>query len=364
MKTITKTIILFTFFTLTLGTDKLTACTDFRIIAKDKTVINARTMEFPSDLKSRIWVIPRGVNTTSINDKGIKGLSWTNKYAFMALDAYGMDSTYIDGFNEAGLSAGGLMFTEAVYQKAEPGKFVTYADIISWLLGNFKNVEEVKKELPKIKIADTYIKKVRGSLGLHFAIHDATGKSIVVEFINGEQNIHDNIIGVTTNRPNFAWHMQNLSNYINLDHKDKNPRTINGYKIQPTGVGSGLLGLPGDWTPPSRFVRIAFAVDASVQSKSANDAINLAEHIMNTVDIPIGAIKEKYDMVITLYGNAQWSIIKDLTNKTMYFRTYDNMTLRKIDLNKFKLSSGSPKKYIDASTPSPKFIDVTQQFRL
>ena len=339
------------------------ACTDFLVKAKDGTVVNGRTMEFPIDLESKIWIVPRGMDNTSVNDKGIKGLSWKAKYAFIGIDGFNLKDTYVEGINEKGLSYGGLMYTGAKYQKAEPGKFVTYADLASWILGNFATVDEVKKELPRIMVADKYIKNVHGSLGIHIAIHDATGKSLVVEFINGEQKIYDNKVGVITNHPDFNWQMTNLSNYINLDHADRTPRTINGYDIEPTGVGSGMLGLPGDWTPPSRFIRTAYAVDAALTPKNSSEAINLAEHLMNIVDIPKGVIKEKVNPVIHIYGYAQWSIIKDLTNKVLYFRTYDNMTLRKIDLKNVDISEGSAKRSLVISKSFPLVIDTTEALK-
>lgn len=339
------------------------ACTSFQVKAKDNSVIIARTMEFPVDTKSVIWVIPRGENYTSISDKGIKGLSWKNKYAFIAVDGFNLSTSYVEGMNEKGLSVGALMYNGAKYQDQTTDKFVTYADLIGWLLGNFSTVKEAKSELPKIKVIDKNIKEVSGSLGLHFAIHDASGQAIVVEFIDGEQKIYDNKVGVMTNRPDFNWQLTNLRNYINLASSDKEPRKVNGLTIEPTGVGSGMLGIPGDWTPPSRFVRIAYSVDAALTPKNSLDAVNLAEHLMNIVDIPKGVIKEKVKYVFTTYGNTQWSVIKDLSNNVMYFRTYDNMTLRKIDLNSFNIEHGALKRSVAISKDIPSTIDVSHTLR-
>ena len=358
-----KNLFILILITMFIGINDSKACTDFLIKAQDGTVVNGRTMEFPVDLESKVWIVPRGMSNTSVSDKGVKGLSWKTKYAFMGIDGFNLKDIYVEGMNEKGLSYGGLMYTGAKYQEAEPGKFVTYADLASWILGNFATVDEVKKELPRILVADKYIKNVHGSLGLHMAIHDATGKSIVVEFINGEQKIYDNKVGVITNHPDFNWQMTNLSNYINLDQNDKEPKTINGYPVGPTGVGSGMLGLPGDWTPPSRFIRVSYAINATLKPKNSLEAVNLAEHIINIVDIPKGVIKEKINPVIHIYGTAQWSIIKDLTNKVLYFRTYDNLTLRKIDLKKFELAEGNTKKSLAISKIFPAVIDTTETLR-
>jgi choloylglycine hydrolase len=104
--------------------------------------------------------------------------------------------------------------------------------------------------------------------------------------------------------------MHNLGNYINLDANDVKDKTLNGQKVEPTGVGSGMLGLPGDWTPPSRFVRLAMCVDAAMPVEDSGQAITLAQHILNVVDIPKGVIKENPEPLVKLEGYAQWIVIK------------------------------------------------------
>jgi len=330
---------LFTF--LFLAISQSLACTDFQVKAKDGTVVNARSMEFPVELHSNVVIVPRGEKFTSINDKGLKGISWTNKYGFLGVDAFNIKNAYVEGFNEKGLAYGGLLFTGAKYQEAIPGKFVTITDLGAWILGNFATVDEVKAALPKINITGMILKQMHGESYFHIALHDATGKNLVIEFIDGAVKVYDNPIGVMTNRPEFPWQMTNLKNYINLDSADKKNKMINGVKVEPAGVGSGMLGLPGDWTPPSRFVRISYAVDSALPAKNATEAINLAEHLLNIVDIPKGLIKENPVPFITLEGNAQWVIIKDLTNLVLYYKTYENTTWKKVGLKEFNLAPGS-----------------------
>lgn len=344
-----------------LFSDKVFSCTNFQVKAKDGSVVIGRTMEFPIDLKSNIWLVPKGEEFTSISNKKVKGLSWKTKYAFLAMDGFNIPGSFVDGMNEKGLSVGGLVFNGTKYQEAIPGNFVNNTELGGWLLGNFATVDEVKRELPKIKVSDRQYKELHGSLLIHFDVTDASGKSIVIEFIDGEQKIHDNNVGVLTNSPNFSWQLANLSNYINLQHNDQQPRAINGYKIKPTGVGSGMLGLPGDWTPPSRFVKVAYTLDAALPAKNSIEAVNLAEHVMNMVDIPMGAIREKVNPLIHIYGYAQWSVLKDLKNKVLYFRTYDNVNLRKIDMNKLNLAEGAKRKSIAIYKQFPNALDVTEQ---
>ena len=339
------------------------ACTDFQIKAKDSTVVIGRSMEFPVDLHSNVVIVPRGEQFVSIDDKGIKGVTWTNKYGFLGIDAYNLKNCYVEGFNEKGLAFDALMFTGAKYQQALPGKFVTVSDIGSWIMGNFATVEEVKESLPKINVAGTNIKEANGELYMHIAVHDASGKNLVIEFIDGEVKVYDNPLGVMTNRPDFPWQVNNLRNYINLNAHDRKAKMLNGIKIEPTGVGSGLLGLPGDWTPPSRFVRVAFSLDAALPVKDVFEAVNLAEHLLNIVDIPKGAIKENPAPFVMMEGYAQWVVIKDLTNLILYYKTYENTAWKKVDLKKFSLEPGAPQKSIAIDDKQQKVIDVTGELK-
>ncbi|MDD2752271.1 MAG: linear amide C-N hydrolase, partial [Candidatus Omnitrophica bacterium] len=187
--------------------------------------------------------------------------------------------------------------------------------------------------------------------------------NLAIEFIEGEVQVHDNPVGVMTNRPDFGWQINNLRNYINLDAHDKKDRVLNGLKIEPTGVGSGMLGLPGDWTPPSRFVRLAYSLDAALPAKNAKEAVNLAEHLLNSVDIPKGAIKENPAPFITLEGNAEWVVIKDLTNLDLYYKTYNNTSWKKVDLKNFKLAPGAPRRSIAIIDYGQQTIDVSSELK-
>lgn len=337
------------------------ACTDFQIVAKDKAVVIGRSMEFPVDLKSEVVVVPRGQKINISNSKGVKGISWTSKYGYLGVNAFGLDA-FVEGLNEKGLAFEGLMFTGAQYQPIVPGKYIPLDKLGAWLMGNFATVDEVKNALTGINICDSEMKDIKG-MGLHLAVHDAAGKNLVVEFIEGKVNVYDNPIGVITNRPTFDWQLNNLRNYVNLDHNDAKTKKIRGVMIEPTGVGSGMLGMPGDWTPPSRFVRTVLCVNAALPPKDYKEAVNLAEHILNVVDIPKGVIKENPKPFITLYGYAQWVLIKDLANKTLYYKTYENTAWKVVVLNKFDINPGAPVKSIAIDSKQLSAIDVSDNFK-
>jgi len=348
---------------LALMVDVSFACTDFQVKAEDGTVVIGRSMEFPVDLHSNVVIVPRGEQFISIDDKGVKGITWTNKYGFLGIDAYNLKNCYVEGFNEKGLAFDALMFTGAKYQPAEPDKFVAVSDFGSWMMGSFATVEEVKEALQKVNVAGTSLKAAGGNLDMHVAVHDASGKNLVIEFIDGKVKVYDNPLGVMTNRPDFDWQINNLRNYINLDAHDRKDRMLNGLKLEPTGVGSGLLGLPGDWTPPSRFVRVAYSLDAALPAKNASEAVNLAEHLLSIVDIPKGAIKENPAPLVYMEGYAQWVVIKDLTNLILYYKTYENTAWKKVDLKKFNLEPKAVQKSLIIDNKQQQIIDVTSELK-
>ncbi len=345
------------FLALTAGVSS--ACSDFQLKAKDGTIVIGRSMEFPVDLHSRVVIVPRGRQFVSVNDKGVKGISWVNKYGFLGIDAYGVKNTYVEGFNEKGLAFDALMFTGAKYQEPVAGRFVTICDFGSWVMGNFATVDEVKAALSGVHVAGTRLKEAGGEIYMHIALHDAKGKNLVIEFIDGEIHVYDNPLGVMTNRPDFPWQINNLRNYINLDARDIKDKELGGFKIEPTGVGSGMLGLPGDWTPPSRFVRLALSVEAALPPADAGEAVNLAQHLLNIVDIPKGVIKENPEPFVTLEGYAQWVVIKDLTGLVLYYKTYEDSALKKVDLKRFDLSPDNKELSIAIDDRRQIFIDVS-----
>jgi Linear amide C-N hydrolases, choloylglycine hydrolase family len=123
------------------------------------------------------------------------------------------------------------------------------------------------------------------------------------------------------NSPTFDWHMTNLSNYINLSVLNVPPVQLSGLKLAQFGQGSGLHGLPGDYTSPSRFVRAAVFSQSAIPSDNTRDAVLQAFHILNAFDIPLGAVRASEDGgMIAEYTT--WTSAADLKDLTWSFRTY------------------------------------------
>ncbi len=156
---------------------------------------------------------------------------------------------------------------------------------------------------------------------------------LVVEYVNGGQlKTYDNPLGVITNSPTFDWHLTNLRNYVNLSAVNVPPVDIGGKTFQSFGQGSGMLGLPGDFTPPSRFVRVLALQQTAQPVKTADDGVNLAWNILSNVTIPVGSARDVHPDGSVIYDYTQWATVSDLANRRMFFRTYDNQAIRTVSL--------------------------------
>ncbi len=339
------------------------SCTIFSVKSSDGAIIVGRSNEFGYDLESDLAVVPRGFIMESPAPGNKKGLKWKCKYGYIGATVLGSEDGIMDGINEAGLSAGGLYLPGyARYQSAGPEdteKELAHCLLVNWMLGNFASVDEVKTEIKKIVVFNYESEEIPFPLPLHFAVHDAYGGSIVIEYVGGELYIYDNPLGVMTNSPPFDWQITNLRNYVNLTNINAFPIKLNGVDVPPMGQGSGLLGMPGDYTPPGRFVRTAFLAASSLPAQDAESAVNLAFHILNTVDIPLGAVAQKLENGEMMYEETQWIIVRDLTSKKLYFRTYDNLSIGRVDLKKLDFS-GNTVKHIQMDT-GKQFVDVTDK---
>jgi choloylglycine hydrolase len=194
----------------------------------------------------------------------------------------------------------------------------------------------VRANLPNVVVPAVVLEAWKFSPPAHYVVHDATGKSIAVEYTDGKLNIYDNPLGVMTNSPAFDWHMTNLRNYVNFSLTDLPPVQVGSVKLVPFGQGSGMLGLPGDFTPPSRFVRAVAFSQSVLPSQTGYEAILQAFHILNDFDIPKGAArgrdKDEHGNIVADY--TLWTSAIDLKAKRFYFRSFENSQIRMVDLTK------------------------------
>jgi choloylglycine hydrolase len=328
------------------------ACTGIRLIAGDGAVVVARTLEFGADLQSKVGVFPAGTAITGVLPNNAAGIAFKTRYGIVGANAFGLPMV-IDGVNDRGLYIGEFFFPgSAGYTAVTPenaSRAMAGYQYSMWILGNFATVAEVKAAYDRVVLAPTIVPQLGMAPPVHFRIVDKTGAAVVVEPVGGKLVIYDDPFGVLTNSPTFDWHMTNLNNYAGLSAVNTAPRTIQGYALTGFGQGSGFYGLPGDFTPPSRFVRAVAFETAAVKPPAAADAVQQVFHILNNFDIPVGAVRDEVNGK-TIDEWTLWTSAEDLTNLQFYFRTFNDQSLRSVDVRKALASAGSAVTYLPMET--------------
>lgn len=324
-------------------------CTGISLRTQNGDLVQGRTIEFgESNINGNIVISPRDREFKALTTEGkINGLKWKAKYGFVGASVV-VDQFIGEGINEKGLNAGLFYFPHygslVEYEKSKANISIADMELVTWILSNFETVDEVKEGIKKIKVVNIgYDDKGKPLPTAHWRIGDVKGNNIVLEIVNnGEIKIYDNKVGVLTNSPDYEWHIKNLNNYINLYSGNANSFNVNGEELFSFGAGTGALGLPGDITPPSRFIRAFFYVNTIGEVENTKLAVNKAFHILNNFDIPIEIEfpKEyKGNIPKNVISATQWTAVSDLSNREFYYKTMDNSQIRKIDLKKIDFSS-------------------------
>lgn len=338
------------------------ACTGLFAKAADGGVVYARSMEFNIPIKSQLLLFPRGTAFQSALPNGVKGPSWTTKYGIVGMNAFGAPSV-IDGMNEKGLQVGLFWFPGyCQYPAFDPKKAATTItpwDVGTWLLGQCATVKEAREKLQGMHLVAAFNKELNTAPTAHFLVIDATGASLVIEPIGGKLVLRDDPVGVFTNSPSFDWHLTNLSTYIGLSPQQAKSITVGKFPVKPLGNGAGMLGLPGDITPPSRFIRAALYLNSLYPLKTSHEALGALMRLHQTFFITKGIAKpapgDTGPTEIT-----QWEMYTDLTHHKLYFATYDNLNLRLVDTAKLDYSPG-PIRTLSLDQPQ-QFEDMTNAF--
>jgi choloylglycine hydrolase len=353
-------------------------CTDLLIVSETEDgrdlVVNARSQEFDTPLGYRLMLRRKGVMVQVTQPRKGSGPAnpiavdlCTAKYDYMGIIMTTPDAPWtpvstsvFDGMNGAGLSVGSLNAPGSIYQLKSDAPDTTNVFIgflPDWLLSNYATCKEVQRafELDKVRFVSEAegfegpegIAFVERHVKTHFAVHDAGGNSLVIEFVDGKAQLTENPVGVLTNLPVFSWQVTNLGLYAHLSNYSTHEAVeFGGMTIAPPGslspepqskapgyrstgipgLGNGLAGIPGDFRPASRFVRTAYLKHFAVAPKSENEAISQAFHLLNAVDIVKGAAAEKAENPgeEEKYDTAQIIMVKDLSNKVFYVRMYES----------------------------------------
>lgn len=337
-----------------LSRDVADACTGISFTASDGSVVTARSIEWAAErLDSRYVVVPRGHQFVSFTPDGSDGMRFTARYGFVGVRVMA-DELVVEGLNEKGLNAGLFFFPGyGSYSDFDPDRREnTLCDfqVVAWALSSFSTVEEVVNAIWDINVVG--LDKNVGAVHWRFA--DRTGAQIVLEIVDGQPNIYENYVGVLTNAPGFDWQMTNLGNFVNLRQGNASGEVWKGapeeMQVKPLSGGSGMLGLPGDPTSPSRFVRTAVYKMTAPVPQDGTGAVLQSFKILEAMVIPIGIVRDPATLLADDSGDrsrssgdflqggkemitsTQFTAASDLTSLKFYYRTMDNSRIRCLDL--------------------------------
>ena len=242
---------------------------------------------------------------------------------------------YYDATNEKGLSMAGLNFPgNAHYTKPEDGKDnIASFEFIPWILGQCATVEEARQYLSRINLTDTAFSEQLPPSPLHWMIADQK-EVIVFEQTAKGAVVYDNPVGVMTNNPTFDMQMVNLANYRNVTAEQGECRFAKGLDLHPYSRGMGGLGLPGDLSSASRFVKVAFTRMNSVSADDEVSSVSQFFHILHSVTQQRGCCKlgeDKYE--ITIYSSCM-----NLEEGIYYYTTYDNSRISAVNMHHIDLT--------------------------
>ena len=326
------------------------ACTALMITDTKGNAYSAKTMEYAVPMPFAMSYVPAGTKVVSVAPGNKPGLSFETKYPVLGVGAnVGVGSglnMLAEAANDQGLSVSSNEMPGSQSPTgagSDAAKAVASTDLPLYLLGNFKSVAEVKAALvdgsvsvwlPEIPLMGNLVAP------LHYILFDKTGAGIVIEYLDGKQNIHDNPVGVVTNAPDFPWHLKNLNNYAQLTNVDKNTGQFGQLKVGAPDSGNALDNLPSSQISAGRFVKAAYYTQFVRKADSPEDAVITLGHIMNNFDRP-------YDLSIdkgySAEGGKPGSTTSEVTlftwmndkSRNLYFlRTIDALNFAQFEIDK------------------------------
>ena len=303
---------------------------------KTKDFYFGRTLDYEFSYGDEVVVMPRNY-PLRFRSAAASG----TQYAMIGM-AYvaGNDPLFYDGINEKGLGMAGLNFVgNAHYNKRTEGRDnIAQFEFIPWILSQCASVKEARELISRINLLDEPYSEQLPVAQLHWMIADRD-EAITVESMRDGLKVHDNPLGVMTNNPPFDQQMFALNNYMNLSPKQ--PQNCWNIPLTAYSRGMGALGLPGDLSSQSRFVRVAYTKAHSVSGDSETESVSQFFHILGSVDQQRGCCdvgEEEYE--ITLYTsccNADKGIY--------YYTTYDNHQITAVDMHREDLDGDALARY-------------------
>lgn len=297
-----------------------------------------RTLDYEFSYGEEITVMPRNFPLSFRHGGGTD-----RHYAIIGMahvaDGYPM---FYDAVNEKGLGMAGLNFAaSARYSEPEDGKQnVAQFEFIPWVLSQFASLGQARSAIEKINLVGTTYDSRYPAAKMHWIIADKSG-AITVEPTEGGLKIYDNAPGVLTNEPPFDMQLFNLNNYIRLSPKQPENSFSDALDLGTYSRGMGGLGLPGDLSSMSRFVRAAFTKLNSLSGSGEAESVGQFFHILGSVEQVRGCCEvaqDKYEITIyTSCFNADKGVY--------YYTTYNNRRITAVDMHRENLDSDSLARY-------------------
>ena len=305
---------------------------------KTKDFYFGRTLDYEFSYGDEVTVTPRNFPLSFRHMGQLK-----SHYAIIGMACVINDfPLYYDAANEAGLAMAGLNFMGNAHycNPVEDKENVAQFEIILWILSQCKTVDEARKMLDKINITNTPYSDDLPVAQLHWIIADKN-EAITVEAVKDGLKVYDNPVGVLTNNPPFDKQLFNLNNYMHLSVKDPVNTFSSKLNLDMYSRGMGAMGLPGDLSSQSRFVRVAFVKMNSVSGESENESVSQFFHILGSVDQQRGCDDVgEGKLEITIYTSCC------NTNKGIYYyTTYNNHQITAVDMHRENLDAGTLSRY-------------------
>ena len=284
---------------------------------KTKDFYFGRTLDYEFSYNEEVAITPRNYQFNFRNKESI-----TNHYAIIGM-AYVADNYP-------------LYYDEPQQEKDNIAQF----EFIPWILSQCATTKEARRLIEKINLLNVPFSAQLPLAQLHWIISDSE-ESITVEAVRDGIKIYDNPVGVLTNNPPFDKQLFALNNYMNLSNKSPKNSFAQNLELQQYSRGMGAIGLPGDLSSQSRFVRVAFVKMNSVSGEDENESVSQFFHILNSVDQQRGCCQlddGKYE--ITIYTSCC-----NATKGIYYYTTYDNHQITAVDMHKENLDGESLIRY-------------------
>ena len=299
---------------------------------KTKDFYFGRTLDYEISYNEEVVITPRNY-PFHFKEKG----DINNHYAIIGMaTVIGNYPLYYDAINEKGLAIAGLNFVgNTVYNDKIIGKDnITQFEFIPWILSRCSSVKEAKELIKNMNFLNVPFSKDLPLAELHWLISDDK-ESITVESVKEGIKIYENKVGVLTNNPTFDKQMFALNNYMHLSNREPECKFSKDFELKRYSRGMGAIGLPGDLSSQSRFIRASFVKLNSISKDTEKESVSQFFHILNSVDQQRGCCEiENGKYEITLYTSCC------NTNKGIYYyTTYDNHQITAVDMYKENLDS-------------------------